>query len=51
MLRTGLALIHKGETLIPAGGGMGGFTFINNGPVVGTSPQNLGPCLGRSRIP
>jgi TP901 family phage tail tape measure protein len=33
VLRTGLALIHKGETLVPAGGG--GLTVIINGDVTG----------------
>jgi len=41
MPHTGLAMVHQGETIVPAGGGMGGLTVINNGTMLGTTPTQL----------
>jgi hypothetical protein len=44
VLRTGLALIHKGETLAPAGAGMGSVT-VNIGTLYGGTPAEIARVL------
>jgi hypothetical protein len=44
VLRTGLAFIHKGETLIPDGGGMASVT-VNIGTLYGGSPAEIARVL------